>query len=340
MLLMCVDLSRSPLLATNYFSFLRYAFEKLHYAILVTMVLGLISTACVFILCVTRNTAWYAVYMLSQATILAAPLYLVAYLQLNLGSASIVILHAIALCMKLHAFESTKHEGSAPNCLSNFIKFAWYPTLVYEQNVKCIDTNILRAIRELFVAVCCFSIVHWLHVWIVFPALAQPFSIWLYVLHVPVIVLCFELMKYAFWHCCMSFLADVTGYPHRNFYYSDTTESVTKFFQKWSAPVHRWLHTYPHKQSQRVFGFGKTKAMLLACAVSAFFHEYAVMGVHQRVTMPYSSCILLGVVLLLALEHAGVLGFNPKLNSPRVRLIQLIIVLTCKPIYYFAVAYA
>lgn len=50
--------------------------------------------------------------------------------------------------------------------------------------------------------------------------------------------------------------------------------------------------------------------------------------------------LIILAVLLLAFEHAGVLGFNPKLNSPRVRLIQLIIVLTCKPIYYFAVAYA
>lgn len=141
----------------------------------------------------------------------------------------------------------------------DFVKFVWLPTLVYEPNVKCTATKIPRAARELFVALCCFSIVHWLRKYlkclfdevdlIAFRYLDRISSPQTTVFRIAVresrashctllrtdvrhgdYINVFNTnemsRKYAFWHCCMCFLADVTGYPHRNTYHPEYVSHI------------------------------------------------------------------------------------------------------------------
>ncbi|XP_050395799.1 diacylglycerol O-acyltransferase 1 isoform X1 [Patella vulgata] len=108
------------------------------------------------------------------------------------------------------------------------------------------------------------------------------------------------LFFYWFFHSTLNVIAEVLRFGDRVFYRDWwNAETVSRFWQDWNVPVHRWALRHLYKPMMRA-GFSKVNASIGVFFLSAFFHEY-LLSIPLRMFKIWAFSAMIGQVPLALL---------------------------------------
>ncbi|ESO98214.1 hypothetical protein LOTGIDRAFT_231331 [Lottia gigantea] len=102
---------------------------------------------------------------------------------------------------------------------------------------------------------------------------------------------------YWFFHSTLNVVAEVLRFGDREFYRDWwNAETVSRFWQDWNIPVHRWASRHLYKPLMRC-GCSKLTGSIMVFFLSAFFHEY-LLSVPLRMFKVWAFSAMIGQVPL------------------------------------------
>jgi hypothetical protein len=214
----------------------------------------------------------------------------------------------VVLSMKMHSYFATntillkleqkgrkKDERFPENVTAkNFCYFLMAPTLVYETNYPQNETiNYLSVAKDLVGCVTCLICCYFCFAQFILPILADGehlvhSGLWndLLRLSIPSIV-AWLLMFYAFFHCWLNVIAELTQFADREFYQDWwNAPSLDIFWRKWNRLVHEWLLRHVYLETIKTAKASPVTATLWTFLFSAVYHEL-IFFVAFRVLRPW-----------------------------------------------------
>lgn len=258
------------------------------------------------------------------------------YRQWPFPQTSVLILHSIAMYMKIHSYFSineslhkmwkiqdpikkraAEETLRSDKCihydgpqkypdnitLSNFIYYLIIPSLVYQINPpRFSHIRIGVVIEKTFSATVGLLLLYIVFEHWIFPVLFElehmNLAEAILELLFPFTVFYILLFYFVFEVLC-TWCAELTRYGVRSFY-DDWWNSTTfdQFARKWNKPVHRYLYHHIYEESMRTYGFPKSYASMLTFLFSSCLHEFTMCVVSGKIKFYFFFLQMLQIPLI------------------------------------------
>lgn len=229
----------------------------------------------IFVMCLISATfaSWraipnwlaYTVHFGLFATNSVVVSYLLKVHRTAMGSSLVIAMFWAMINMKTHSFfaahrihpTASQHypasilppfRDTSRELPTSFLSFVAQPSLVYlRYPPKLSRVRVRSALNELSAACASVMIVHLMNTEFLIPSIVNfPFGVKRFLcMFIPSQVI-FFLLFYSFFHCGLSFMADLTRYADRSEFYGPwwTAPTSGDYFRGWSMPVHLWLRKH------------------------------------------------------------------------------------------------
>lgn len=258
------------------------------------------------------------------------------YRQWPFPQTSVLILHSIAMFMKMHSYFSVNeslhkiwkiqdpvkkrvaeeiqrsdkciyYDGSQkyPNnvTLSSFIYYLIIPSLIYQVNPPRFSRiRIGAVIEKTFSATVGLLLLYIIFEHWIFPVLfeLERMNLVEAILELlfPFTVFYILLFYFVFEVLC-TWCAELTRYGVRSFY-DDWWNSTTfdQFARKWNKPVHRYLYHHIYEEAMRTYGLSKSYASILTFLFSSCLHEFTMCVVSGKIKFYFFFLQMLQIPLI------------------------------------------